>query len=265
MVNSMQLAIIKKDLKTIVFNKRLFPVLLIVPFVFTIVIPTIFLLIIMFMPETSDDFNKIMAIIPGLATGEDLRLSIMNFFINSVIPLFFIIIPIMSASVMAASSFVGEKEKKTLETLLYSPISLSKIFASKIYASLFLSLFVCFLSFLVMILVVQVELLMIKGVMVSLNITTWLIILCLLSPSMSLLAITLTVGGSAKAQTVEESQQRAAFLILPIILLLVGQFTGLIILSPLLLMALAILFAIVACFLMKRASSKFKYEELLKQ
>lgn len=265
MINSMQLAIIKKDLKTIIFNKRLFPVLLIVPFMFTVVIPTVILLLIIFMPETSDDFNQIIAIIPGFSTGDDLRRSIITFFINSIIPLFFIIIPVMAASVMAASSFVGEKEKKTLETLLYSPISLSKIFTAKIYASLFLSLFVCFLSFVVMILVLQLELMILKGINLSLNIATWFIILCLLSPSISLLAITLTVGGSAKAQTVEESQQRAAFLILPIILLMVGQFTGLIILSPLFLIALAIIFIILAWFLMKRASSKFNYEILLKQ
>lgn len=265
MINSMQLAIIKKDLKSIIFNKRLFPVLLIVPLVFTVVIPTVFLLLINFMPETSDDFNRIIAIIPGLSIGDDLRLSIITFLINSVIPLFFIIIPIMAASVMAASSFVGEKEKKTLETLLYSPISLSKIFASKIYASLFLSLLVCFLSFIVMITVLQVELMILKGTNLSLDIVTWLIILCLLAPSMSLLAITFTVGGSAKAQTVEESQQRAAFLILPIILLLVGQFTGIIILSPLLLIALAFIFIMLAWFLMKRASSRYTYEVLLKQ
>lgn len=265
MINSMQLAIIKKDVKAIIFNKRLLPVLLIVPFVFTVVIPTVMLVLILYMPETSDDFNEILAIIPGFSTGSNVRLSIITFFINSVIPLFFIIIPIMSASVMAASSFVGEKEKKTLETLLYSPISLVKIFTAKIYASLFLSLFVCFLSFIVMITVLQLELMILRGINLPLDIVTWFIILCLLSPAMSLLAITLTVGGSAKAQTVEESQQRAAFLVLPIILLIVGQFTGLIILSPLLLVAFAIIFIVLAVFLMKRASSKFNYEVLLKQ
>ena len=38
------------------------------------------------------------------------------------------------SSVIAASSFAGEKEKHTLETLLYSPLSLRQLFQSKILA-----------------------------------------------------------------------------------------------------------------------------------
>lgn len=41
-----------------------------------------------------------------------------------------LMIPVMASSVMAASSFVGEKEKHTLETLLYSPLSLKQLFQS---------------------------------------------------------------------------------------------------------------------------------------
>ena len=37
----------------------------------------------------------------------------------------------MTASIMAASSFVGEKEKRTLETLLYSPLTVGQIFRAR--------------------------------------------------------------------------------------------------------------------------------------
>ena len=46
---------------------------------------------------------------------------------------------------------------------------------------------------------------------------SWLVILLLLAPSISLIAVTLIVRRSAKAQSVEESQQSAVFLVIPVI------------------------------------------------
>ncbi|MDQ0362131.1 ABC transporter permease subunit [Breznakia pachnodae] len=263
MVNSTQKAIIKKDVKTIMFNKRLFPVLLIVPFMFSVVMPIIFVCMAIFTPESSDDFRQLLSLVTALGPNDDMRQALLDIIINSMLPVFFIIIPIMASSVMAASSFVGEKEKRTLETLLYSPITLKQIFQSKIFASLALSMIVTFASFIVMVIVLQLTLMVLNGSNLSINIASWASILILLAPSMSLLAITLIVNGSAKSQTVEESQQRSVFLIIPIILLLIGQFTGILLVNALLLIVLSAIFLIIALLLMKKAEKKFNYETLL--
>lgn len=65
------------------------------------------------------------------------------------------IIPIMASSVMAASSFVGEKEKHTLETLLYSPLSLGRLFQSKILAGFSVGMMISYSSFAAMLLVME--------------------------------------------------------------------------------------------------------------
>ena len=93
---------------------------------------------------------------------------------------------------------------------------------------------------------------------------SWLVLMLLVSPAIALLAISLIVRGSAKAQTVEESQQRSVFLILPILLLFVGQFTGLMMISAWLLLALGVLLALGAWWFMRRAFKGFTYEMLLK-
>ena len=134
--------------------------------------------------------------------------------LNFILPVFFLIIPIMTASVMAASAFVGEKEKRTLETLLYCPLSVGQIFRAKVMASFLLSMLVSLIS--------------------SAPCWRWwswrpfpdgelpdarchlLIVLLLVAPALSLIAVTLIVRGSAKAKSVMESQQSAAFLILPL-------------------------------------------------
>ncbi len=52
-----------------------------------------------------------------------------NLFLSLLIlPVFFMIIPVMAASIMSASAFVGEKEKHTLETLLYCRLSVKQAY-----------------------------------------------------------------------------------------------------------------------------------------
>ena len=52
-----------------------------------------------------------------------------------------------------------EKEKRTLETLLYCPLSLRKIFQAKVLASFLLSMTVSLFSFAAMLLVMETEIL----------------------------------------------------------------------------------------------------------
>ena len=133
-MNVGQFALIKKDIRGITSNKQIFAVLLIVPLVLTIVLPSIFVLVISFAPDAASDFQKLLDMLP-VPNGEySQQQQIFSLILNQIMPSFFLIIPIMASSVMAASSFVGEKEKHTLETLLYSPLSLGQLFQSKILA-----------------------------------------------------------------------------------------------------------------------------------
>ncbi|MDR1265655.1 MAG: ABC transporter permease [Propionibacteriaceae bacterium] len=263
MMNKQQLALIKKDVRGITSNKRLFSVLLIIPLFMAVVLPTIFLLTITFTPLESGDLQDLLAILPVDLPNSDLRVALTGALLNKIVPLFFLMIPIMSASVMAASSFVGEKEKRTLETLLYCPLSLKQIYRAKILASFALSMFVSLLSFAAMLIVVEAEL-WITMRNWFLPAIEWLLIILLVAPALSLIAITLIVRGSAKAQTVEESQQRSVFLILPILMLIVGQFMGVLLLNAWILLGLGAAFAAIAVVLVRTSAGGYTYEKILK-
>ncbi|MCL2812004.1 MAG: ABC transporter permease subunit, partial [Clostridia bacterium] len=204
MINAMQAAIIKKDFRSVVSNKRLLPALIVVPFMFTVFLPTVFILGIHFALEEMGSFQMLINLLPIGKRGDTLNRTLIMLVLNNIMPIFFTMIPIMAASIMAASSFVGEKEKRTLETLLYCPLLLKKIFQSKVWASFLLSMVVSFSSFFVMLLVVEVQVVLTTGSLLLPDIS-WLVMMLVVSPAVSLLAITLIVGGSAKAQTVEES------------------------------------------------------------
>lgn len=261
MMNAMT-AIIKKDLKSVTDNRRMFASLMIVPLVLMIFLPSIFLVMLRFAPA-DPDIEKLLALLPGAMRQETWQQAAAGLMMNFILPPFFLMIPVMTASIMAASAFVGEKEKHTLETLLYCPLSVRQIFRAKVMASFLLSMLVSLISFAVMLLVTELESYFLLGTLLVPGIN-WLVILALVSPAISLIAVTLIVRGSAKAQTVEESQQSAVFLILPVILLVVGQTTGLMLVNGWVLLGLGVVCGLIAFLMLKMCMGRFTYEMLLK-
>ena len=250
-------------MRSVISNKQVFAVLLIVPIVLTIALPSIFVFVILFAPDAASDFQKLLDMLPAPNREYSQQQQIFSLILNQIMPSFFLIIPIMASSVMAASSFVGEKEKHTLETLLYSPLSLGRLFQSKILAGFSVGMMISYSSFAAMLLVMELESFFLTGNLL-LPAASWLSIMLLIAPAISLIAIAVTVRSSAKAQTIEEAQQRAVFLIFPILALLIGQFTGIILISAGLLWGVGIVLAALAILLVKRAAGNFTYEKLLK-
>ncbi len=122
---------------------------------------------------------------------------------------------------------------------------------------------VSLISFCVMLLALELESCFLLGSFLLPSIS-WLIILLIVSPAISLIAVTLIVRGSAKAQSVEESQQSAVFLVIPVILLVVGQFTGVLLLNVWILLGLGAVCVLLAWLLLKRCMGRFTYEILMK-
>lgn len=262
-MNAQQLALIKKDIRSITSNKQVLMVMLMVPLALSIVLPSILVFVTVLVPESTSDFQKLLNMLPISAGEHDQEQMILWLMLNKVMPAFFLMIPVMASSVMTASSFAGEKEKHTLETLLYSPLSLKQLFQAKILAGFSVGMMVSYISFAAMMLVLEIEMLFLTGSGMMPDIS-WLIIMLFIAPVISLVAIAVTVRGSAKAQTMEEAQQRAVFLIFPILALVIGQFTGVILVNSGLLLGLGIVLAVLDVLLMRGAARKFTYEKLLK-
>lgn len=262
-MNVRQLAVTKKDIRGVTLNKQVFAVLLIVPLALVIVLPSIFVLVTAFAPDAASDFQKILDMLPADNVARSQQQRIFGLILNNIMPVFFLMIPIMASSVMAASSFVGEKEKHTLETLLYSPLSLKQMFQAKILAGFSVGMMVSYISFAAMMLVLELEVFLLTGKAI-LPSSSWLAIMLLIAPAISLIAIAVTVRSSAKAQTIEEAQQRAVFLVFPILALLIGQFTGILLISAGLLWGVGAVLAALDLLLMRGAAGSFTYEKLLR-
>src|ERR1051325_8579890 len=69
------------------------------------------------------------------------------FILISMLAPMFLILPLMVSSVIAAGSFAGEKERKTLEAFLYTPTTDRELFIAKLISAWTAAMVVGLLSF----------------------------------------------------------------------------------------------------------------------
>ena len=138
-------AIINKDIRAIGSNIQLWLPMLIVPLVFSLVLPLVLVLPARFTDlSTMGNIEQIVKLFSKLSSGplqETImalplaQQQIVYFTVNYLFAPFFLIIPLMVASIIGANSFAGEKERKTLETLLFAPLDLNTLLWAKILAA----------------------------------------------------------------------------------------------------------------------------------
>lgn len=237
-------AIARKDIRAIFSSAQMWLPMIIVPFVFIVVYPMGILLGFRYGASglsdagTAKSLARILAAIPSGGLREQLRsfptaaqqvafLMLGDFFT----PLF-LLLPVMVSSIISANSFAGEKEKKTLETLLLSPVSERDLLLGKLLASFLPST------------VITVAAAAVYGILMDtfgygffgraiFPTSSWLIAVLWLSPAVSLLSISLNVFISAKVRGFQEAQQLSIIVILPLIALFITQMTGVLFLGDL--------------------------------
>jgi ABC-2 type transport system permease protein len=175
---------------------------------------------------------------------------------------FFLIIPLMASSVIAADSFAGEKERKTTEALLATPITDSELLLGKILVALVPAMIITIASFIVYASVVNIVLLPAAGRLVLPNLN-WLILIFLLSPSIALAGIGLTVLISSRVKGFREAQQISGVLVLPVLFLVFAQANGALFLGPIVLLELTALCLIIDIAVLRICTKLFRREELI--
>lgn len=266
MLNGMQMAIVGKDIRAIASNSRMLAAVIAMPLVLTVILPLVMMLPVSFASPGSQALRQFSGMLGAGAHGamstDDLRRAILELIFNRVMPMIFLVLPVVASGVMAAGSFVGEKDRGTMETLLYCPLSLGKIFAAKIMASFFVGFGVAVASFAAMALAVMVGVSAAAGFRIAPD-ANWLVVMLLVSPSMSLIAIGLVVRASAKARSSEEAYARSLLLVIPVAMLALGQFHGFLAMDIRAFLAAGAALAAAAALMLRVSSRKFRHEALL--
>lgn len=143
--------------------------------------------------------------------------------------LLFMILPVAIPVTIASYSIVGEKTMRTLEPLLATPITTLELLAGKAIAAVVPAVVATWLSFGIYLLVAR--LLVSDVVFAGLLDPLWLIAVFVVAPLLSLLAVGIAILISSRVSDPRTAEQLSMLVILPIILFLVGQTTGLILLN----------------------------------
>jgi len=137
----------------------------------------------------------------------------------------FLIMPLMVSSVLAADSFAGEKERKTMEALLYSPTTDRELFSAKLLGAWAAAVAVAILSFIIYAIMVNAAAWHSIHAIFFPN-WMWIALVLWVTPAVAGLGLVVMVFASAKAQGFQDAYQTGGMVVLPVLLLMVGQISG---------------------------------------
>lgn len=234
-------ALIRKDIRSVTSSVQLWLPMLIVPLIIGIIVPSALLWAASRMNLHSiSNINVILetidrliqdGLMPSLASMTSDNQRIVYYLALYMFAPLFLIIPVMASSILTANSFAGEKERKTLEGLLFTPMTMSTLFKGKVLAALIPSLFLSWVTFILYGVIANILMYPMFGKLMFPNLN-WIILIVWVVPTCSLAVILLNVLISAKVRGFQEAYQLGGLVVLPLLALIAGQATGMLMIGP---------------------------------
>lgn len=168
----------------------------------------------------------------------------------------FLIVPLMVSAVLAADAFAGEKERRTMETLLHLPVADRDLFIAKFLTGFLPAVAVSWIGFACFAVVANgVSYGIVDGLLVP-N-ALWLVVIFWVAPAVATLGLGIMVRVSARCRTTQEANQLGGAVILPLIFVAVGQSTGLLLVDVPLAMGIGAAIWVIAIGLVARGAALF--------
>lgn len=220
-------AVVRRDLQAVGRSKAVVLPMLLVPFVLLVLLP---LSVGLAAGNDRLEVDRFLDLMPaGLAEpildapeNERLVLLVLGYLVA---PLF-LIVPLMVSAVLAGDAFAGEKERKTLETLLHLPVRDRDLYIAKLLVGFLPSVAVSWIGFGLFCVVANASA---WPVMQRIYLPTvlWGIVIVWLAPAVAALGLGIMVRVSIRVNNTQEAQQLGGAVVLPLVILAVGQTTGL--------------------------------------
>jgi ABC-2 type transport system permease protein len=233
-------AITRKDLLEVRQNKMAWMPMAVLPVIFCVILPLIILVLPTALNVPADsmmqgqDIQTLIATLPptiaAQVAGMNEQQMVIYFLLALTFAPFFLILPIMTAGIIGSDSFVGEKERKTMEALVYTPASDRELFLGKMLAAIIPAILISWGSFVLYIIILNGFGGPIMGG-IWFPTPTWWPLMLWVTPAVAVMGMLGAVVVSSRVNTFMEAYQTTGLLVLPIILLVVGQVSGVVYLS----------------------------------
>ena len=225
-------AIVRKDLKVVLQNKGVVIPIIMVPLIMFGLLPWLSVLAPDMVNVGGTDMDELITLINRMPTGLQDELApytveqqTIIFFLVYLLAPMFLIIPLMVASVIAADSFAGERERRTLEALLYTPTTDRELFIAKLLSSWLPAIVVTLAGFLMYTVMANAAAWPTMGKIFFPNLM-WVVMTLWVAPAAAGLGLCTMVLVSVRAQGFQDAYQTGSMVVLPILLLVFGQISG---------------------------------------
>jgi ABC-type Na+ efflux pump permease subunit len=230
-------AIAFKDLLEVRHNRYAWLPMIIVPLIFVIIMPLAIILIpsqlgaeALSDPEIEMFLRNMPAGMRQHLAGLDEIQTIVALMLGYMLAPLFLIFPLMSSTIIAAESFAGERERKTMESLLYTPATDQELFIGKVTAGFIPALIISIGSFLLYTIVLNAAGWSLFE-RIWFPLPTWYPLIFWITPALALTGVSVTVLISSKTQTFMGAYQSGGSLVLIVMGLVIGQISGVVYLS----------------------------------
>jgi ABC-type Na+ efflux pump permease subunit len=263
--------IARKDLKEVRQNKIAWGPAIVIPLLFAIIMPTLFSWLPQFIPvedmqrelgDVQDLLKNLPPTMRAIFDGLKLEQMFVIYMTAFLLAPLFLIMPLIFSTVVGADSFVGERERKTMEALLYTPTSDMELFLGKVLAAVIPAIGLSWLTYLVYIVVVNVTSFGLFN-RIWFPLPAWWPMMFWLTPAFALLGISATVMISSRVKTFMEAYQLSASLVVLVLMLVVGQLSGVMVLGSGTVMVVGTLIWIVDAVLIYLSVRNFKRSLLI--
>ncbi|HEU4939746.1 MAG TPA: ABC transporter permease subunit [Vicinamibacterales bacterium] len=175
--------------------------------------------------------------------------------------LLFLVAPIVGAVSLAAYSVVGEKQGRTLEPLLATPLTTAELLVAKVVAAFLPAIAIEAVGLLLYVLLVF--LLASPGVPGALVNARSIVLVGIVGPIGALAALQMTIAISSRVNDPRSAQQIAVLLVVPLVVMVIGQIAGALVITVPILLVVAAVLAIVWVLLILLSMALFERETIL--
>jgi len=262
---NVSLLFLRKELRETLRNKFLFPVYLILPPI-AVIVPVVLTTLASTLVAIDKDDPLVLAMLRTVSTapefaGMPLEEGITRFFLRNTLA-FYLLMPVGLSSISAAFSIVAEKQQRTLEPILATPITTFEFLTGKLLASLVPSIILTWAAALLAAVILNG---MTWGKYQTLLLPDrfWALVVFVLAPLMGTASVLAAMRLSAKMNDPQAANQFTGLVIVPIFMIGIGVFGKVLTLSIVAVVVACLIVLLLALLLLRLNLKNFQREEIL--
>ncbi len=250
-------AVIRRDLTVALGSKAVVLPTLLVPLVLLVALPAAVGLAPRFVDaSTAGDVGALLELLPASVVEglpDDVGLQTAVLMVTYLLSPLVLLVPVMLATVVAADGIAGEKERRTLEGVLLTPLTDRELATAKLLSALVPAVVVGFGGGILYAVVANLTVGQQVGSLV-LPTSEYLVMVLWAGPCFAAASLGAVSLVSVRVNTTQEAFQLGGIVVLPVIGLLITQATGVLLLSVWLLVAAGLVALAIAAGLLTAAS-----------